>query len=295
MNAVQPNKRIQPDTSVAVAAKQLLKYQLEQVWLRLKLAAQFAQDDIENIHQLRIATRRSIATLDIFRDYLSPRLRRRTSKELKQIRRVVAHARDLDVLIQQLSAASIKDRSLLKKLKKKRRKVQLPVVATFRKLNHKNRFYRDCRKLIQSLEKRKRSQRNTFAECARTVLGSSTAGFFKRRPDDVTDLTQLHRFRIAAKTFRYRLEVIELAFPPKAFLPIIKDMKRLQELLGTLNDHAVAIARFRRMKSKGHKIKSRVISSELDGLTKSKVKFEDWWTPERAEGIRRRIDVFTSL
>src|SRR5262245_16207437 len=54
-------------------------------------------NDPENVHQLRVATRRASAAVDIFGDLLPKRLFRRLKKRLRQLRRSAGAARDWDV------------------------------------------------------------------------------------------------------------------------------------------------------------------------------------------------------
>ena len=58
--------------------------------------------DIEHVHRLRVSTRRAVAALKLYRDWLPPAKFRWVKKRLKKIRRAAGDARDLDVLAERL-------------------------------------------------------------------------------------------------------------------------------------------------------------------------------------------------
>ena len=67
------------------------------LWNWLPLAAKNADDDVEYVHQLRVASRRAMAVLEIF-DAMLPRKRSKwLTRQLKRIRKAAGDARDLDV------------------------------------------------------------------------------------------------------------------------------------------------------------------------------------------------------
>ncbi|MEC8505855.1 MAG: CHAD domain-containing protein [Planctomycetota bacterium] len=96
-----------------------------------------------------------------------------------------------------------------------------------------------------------------------------------RRP--IRDLNALHDYRIQAKQLRYTLEWARPDLPKKPTTEVLKELKRIQNHLGAINDHATAIA---------------ILSQEKKGLKKQlrrekrmlKLAFERWiefWNPER--------------
>src|SRR5262245_4833143 len=85
------------DMSVAAAAKLALALRLGAVYQRLPAAVFHANADVENVHQLRVSTRRAAAALRIFADCLPARLHEKTRKTLKALRRSAGEARDWDV------------------------------------------------------------------------------------------------------------------------------------------------------------------------------------------------------
>lgn len=81
----------------------------------------------------------------------------------------------------------------------------------------------------------------TVVEAARQVLPRSAARFFKRgrKALEKGDGEFLHEFRISAKRFRYALEIFQPLYGPQ-FRKKLSQLKKLQDLLGRLNDLATA-------------------------------------------------------
>ena len=116
---------LQATTPVTDAAKKLLSRNLKRTWRRLRLAATASQKGIKHVHRLRISTRRSLATLEVFREYLPASCAERVAKHLNEFRQIAAKARDYDVMIQKHALDSSSEHKLLKRLRKSRRKAQI--------------------------------------------------------------------------------------------------------------------------------------------------------------------------
>src|SRR6516165_2489416 len=87
------------DTPLADAARRVLTVRLELVRDALPPALHEAEQDPEHVHQLRVATRRARAALDIFADCLPPKAYKRVRRELRDLRRAAGEARDWDVFL----------------------------------------------------------------------------------------------------------------------------------------------------------------------------------------------------
>ena len=87
-----------PSAPVSAAAREALRARLKTVAYYLPLAALKSDRDVEYVHQLRVATRRAVALLRIFRGQLSDKHAEWLDRQLKKIRRAAGEARDLDVL-----------------------------------------------------------------------------------------------------------------------------------------------------------------------------------------------------
>ena len=89
---------IRADASVVDAARVSLAARLTAVAHWLPLAAYHSSQDSEHVHRLRVSTRRAVAALKLYRDWLPSGHFRWVKGRLKMIRRAAGEARDLDVL-----------------------------------------------------------------------------------------------------------------------------------------------------------------------------------------------------
>src|SRR5919204_6722773 len=91
-------------TPLADAARRVLIVRLEAVRDYLARALSDSDKDPEYVHQLRVATRRARAALDIFAPCLPAKTYKTAKKHLKGIRRAAGEARDWDVFLASLTA-----------------------------------------------------------------------------------------------------------------------------------------------------------------------------------------------
>ena len=90
--------------------------------------------------------------------------------------------------------------------------------------------------------KRQKTQDVSFHNWAETQLGQAAENFFAALPNQSSDLSALHQFRIRGKQLRYTLELLAPAFGPELrdeHYPIVEE---LQEQLGRINDCVAADA-----------------------------------------------------
>ena len=80
------------DSSVSAAARKSLEARLAAVAYWLPLAARPVDGDTERVHQLRVATRRAVAALKLYRDWLPRKPHRWLTKRLKKLRQAAGDA-----------------------------------------------------------------------------------------------------------------------------------------------------------------------------------------------------------
>src|SRR3954467_8752455 len=90
---------LRPDTELAEAARKVLAVRLRVVREYLPRAMHRADEDPENVHQLRVGTRRADAACRIFRHCLPGRVCRAARARWRGIRRAAGVARDWDVFL----------------------------------------------------------------------------------------------------------------------------------------------------------------------------------------------------
>src|SRR5262245_40123977 len=86
-----------PNDFLAEVARDVIAGRLAAVWNFLSLAAKHPSR-AEYVHDLRVWSRRSVATIDLFKSLLPHRRARRMRRRLIRVRRAAGLARDLDVL-----------------------------------------------------------------------------------------------------------------------------------------------------------------------------------------------------
>jgi CHAD domain-containing protein len=287
---------------VSAAARRALEVRLAVVWHYLPLAAKRASEDVEHVHQLRVASRRAVAAVEIFRDLLPKRRARWLRKRLKEIRRTAGAARDDDVLALRLEKWSEQHPSVglvLKQIRRHRREAQKPIQKIHRKLV-RERFERGLSELLQRIRWRDKRRRREprFAAAARASLKTFLAEFVEAGQADFNDLAALHQFRIAGKQLRYAIEVFAAAFPPALRDEQYPLVEQMQELLGDVNDHATAQTRLQNWleEAKDEELQAalrKLLAAERRALERSRRRFLEWWTPARArslkDGLARRL------
>ena len=115
--------------SVGQLAATTLRRRFDAVWTELRAACDMP-DHAEHVHQLRVATRRTLAAFDAFHAVIPAKRRAWFEKRLRRLRRTAGEARDLDVLTDRLAHDAARARSrLVAMLSKQRRKSRAPIRA----------------------------------------------------------------------------------------------------------------------------------------------------------------------
>jgi len=297
-----------PSRAASEVAAIALRNRLNVVAYYLPLAAEESDGDIENVHQLRVATRRAMAAIETFEPFLSPRRASKMTKCLKKIRRAGGDARDNDVLrvrietlAEHYEAAPWND--LLDRVHRRRKKAQTPLREIAEKLSPKE-FVRKIEKLLRSVhacpppqETRKGKKGcgdTSFGSFARCQLRQVLDDFFVVATRDLSAIEALHAFRIEGKHLRYSMELLASAFDASFRKDLYSVVESLQHRLGEINDHANAIQTFESLRNETspkrlRKHLTRMADEERAALCQAQAEFKQWWTPERAEKLRTRI------
>jgi CHAD domain-containing protein len=289
---------VQAGGRVSDAARVSLESRLSTVAYWLPLASRQIDDDIEKVHQLRVGTRRAIAALRLYRDWLPDDGFRWLSKRLKKIRRAAGAARDLDVLAEWIRD-ELEGRAggVLAIVADERAAAQPAIMAIADKCEAENRFRRQMYGLLAAVRprgKRQKKQDVSFHNWAETQLAQAAEGFFAALPNQSSDLSALHEFRIQGKHLRYTLELLASAFGPELKDELYPVVEELQEQLGRINDCVAADERLRRWRRKidspqEHDAIDRLVALRRAELDKALADYRGWWTSERAESLRQGL------
>lgn len=228
-----------------------------------------AGEDIEAVHDMRVASRRLVAAMRVFRVCYPKREFERLLKEARQVTRALGEVRDLDVLIdhyQKLSDGLSEDALLaagylIAVLRRRRKKAHAPAVKALERLE-KSHFPKRVERYVEEQTEayvRRQQQESSvdgsddghsggvrpespFRAVAVPLLVERYHELYSFEPyvAQPEAAEQLHEMRIAAKWLRYTMEL----FAP-AYADELKDstsvVKRFQELLGDLHDSDVRL------------------------------------------------------
>jgi CHAD domain-containing protein len=229
-------------------------------FLKHEPGARLGEND-EEIHDMRVATRRMRAALRLFRDYLPRRTTARMMRELRWIALALGEVRDLDVQIAQIRAWDgrllLVDQDtihpLLDLLAKRRtdgRRKLLDVLDS-------TRYDRDVATMIRLLRRGFRGDARGADLPIRAVTPLLIRDHHRkllkatRRVRDGSSPDDYHRVRIRCKRYRYALEFLENVVGPPAKGMIASSVK-VQDILGQLQDSRVAIALLKKIAASRH-------------------------------------------
>jgi CHAD domain-containing protein len=227
--------------------------------------------DIENIHRMRVASRRLRAALPLFRQCFPEKEYRRWMRELTRITRALGEARDTDVqmaFLQNLRKEKKRKggrpsgprpqkspgathelpaiRYLLEELQKKRSRLQGRVIASLESLEKsgitgamQQEFSRRIQDLgsVRTLPPLHGLPAFAAYRISRRIARVLYYEPWLRHPEAVAEH---HATRIAAKKLRYTMEIYGALYRNGLRKPLAR-VKRIQELLGEIHDRDVWI------------------------------------------------------
>ncbi len=210
-------------------------------------------EDIEELHDMRVATRRMRAAFDVFGQYFKPKAVKKHLKRLRTTGRALGSVRDLDVFME-------KAQHYLETLPENERAGLTPLLNAWKQKQTEER-----EKLVAYLESEKYQQfKQDFNEFTSTPEESAIPiSETNPNPNLVNHVVpvliytrlnavrahetlipnaaveQLHALRIEFKKLRYALEYFREVLG-KETRDVINELKTLQDHLGDLNDSNVA-------------------------------------------------------
>ncbi|MBN1484994.1 MAG: CHAD domain-containing protein [Chloroflexia bacterium] len=246
---------LEPEDSMLQAAGKILSLYFRRM-LQHERGTRLGQD-MEELHDMRVATRRMRAALRMFGPYVQGKAFRPIRRGLRRTGDALGAVRDLDVFwlkteqyLAGLSAERQGDLDLLRQAweveYEQRRQEMLAYLDGKRYARFKERFddllrspQRAARPLFSDKgEARPRRLSDLLPVLVSERLAQVLAYDEWVMAEDMP-LGQLHRLRIAAKRLRYALEFFQELLGPEAPL-LIEKLKGLQDHLGNLQDAVVA-------------------------------------------------------
>jgi len=291
LKGAEPNDRLEDVARQAIASR------LDLVWDYLQLAADEWHESSENVHQLRVWSRRGLAAIAAFEDLLPARRAGWMRKQLKRARRAAGAARDLDVLAARLGARAEKPGGTpFAKLKtaaeSERNDAQQPIVEMHERLVRKD-FCRRQQAIVKRVRLRapdEKSQQPTYASAAPAALQPLVDEFLTALKEPARDYAVLHALRLRGKKLRYAMEIYAAAFPSTLREDIYPQIASIQEKLGEINDHATArehLLKWRKeiFDPETAEALAGLVAEEQKAMEASRDAFLEWLTHDRQERL----------
>jgi CHAD domain-containing protein len=240
---------LEATTPLTDAARRVLTVRLQVVHERLPLAMRQADEDPEHVHQLRVATRRAGAALDIFALCLPEKPYRQARKALRRIRRAAGAARDWDVFLLGLPPAEDQREGqrpaydlLTGYAVGQRRLAQADLEDACP--DYPFSFERLMAETVAAVRKPAADpELRTLHDLAQPMLSQQLQELDQAVARDLNDYDHLHQVRIIGKRLRYAMELFVDCFGPEFRNQLYPAVEEMHEILGEANDSHVAYQR----------------------------------------------------
>lgn len=295
----EQNGRLHGEEPVSEGARRVLRRFFERMLAREDDVRK--DEDPEDVHQMRVATRRLRASLEVVEGVYDPRLIRKYRRGLRRVARALGAVRDGDVFL----GALADHREQLSQ----ERQVQLEplvTVVTAERVQKRE-------QLLEELERgRYRSFKHDFSvflttpgagvlplpetgsplrvrDCAGSVLWRRYEEWraFEVVLPDASD-EQLHYARIAGKYLRYTLEFFAEALGPRVD-ELLEPLAALQENLGALQDGVTARAHIEALGMLGDAGAQGYLAALLDRREEHLHALPRHWEKVASAGYRRKL------
>lgn len=255
--ARKPPKRagLKPDDSMPQAARKVLKLQYRHMLYNEPGTRR--GEDIEALHDMRVAIRRMRAAFRVFGDYIDMTEAGPALKGLRRTGRILGAVRDLDVFwekvqhyLETLPEGAAGDLEPLHTEWVRKRSAARQRMLAYLDSKRYRKFKHDFEALCQASTAWEYAAFNAKGEPRPYRLRHVVPAAVLRRlvavlaydewvsaPD--VPVERLHQLRIAAKRLRYSLEFFQEVLKPHA-TQVIEQIKTLQDHLGDLQDAVVA-------------------------------------------------------
>jgi CHAD domain-containing protein len=261
---------------------------------------------IEDVHKMRVATRRMRAVWRVFRDAYRKKVARRYVDQLAIVGSVLGAVRDLDVLLEGIERdrAGVEVAEALEPYVKALRERRETAASELDRLVGSAtyaRFVDDYESFVATTGLGARKRSASKPQRVRDMAPSRVWLAYERMRsyDDVVesaDVATLHALRIEAKRLRYTLEAFAEVMGPEVD-ELIAGIVALQDHLGELHDATVAAGLARdfldRKVKRTDDATRRAVTSHLHGrearVDELRRDLDEVWRPLLAPGFRRRL------
>jgi len=262
--------------------------------------AKAANEDPEDIHQLRVSSRRATAGLDLFADCFPSKILTKAKKKLKKLRRAAGAARDGDVFLHSLRMRTVPRlmRNTLDLVigyalaQHESARAQLQSAAQ----KYSEGFAEFRNYVIEAIGRHENQVKlQTLSSLPVTALFPLVRALDEAAGRDLTDADNLHQVRIAGKRLRYAMEILAGCFLPAFREQLYPAVETMQEILGRANDCRFAISRLEELRNQinlsrptnwksMHKAFVHFIIDRQNRLTRERRGFERWYRTWKKSG-----------
>jgi CHAD domain-containing protein len=240
---------IKADDPLGEAGRKVLRMHLARM-LHFEAGAR-SGEDVEELHRMRVATRRMRGAWRVFDGAYRPKVQRRYVKELRSVAQALGAVRDIDVLLEHLddymSQLPAPGREALEPLRSAwRREREVARKALLDRLDSRQyrQFVDDYLDFTESPGAAEVRKPLGQPSLVRDTAGSRILQAYERVRAYQTiitwaDVRTLHALRIEGKRLRYTLEYFAEVLPVNA-RQLIVQVTEMQDHLGQLNDADVA-------------------------------------------------------
>jgi CHAD domain-containing protein len=299
---------LKPAMPLREAGRKVLELRLGVVQRSFPRAAADPPVDPEHVHQLRVATRRSRAALELFASCLPDKLVKTLRRDLRRIRRVAGDARDLDVFLGHLSSHVPLARAshlagihwLAGQVVARRSAAQRHLRQGYE--DHHSTFSKHVHDCIQEVQGKAGNEGDSpLRETADRDIASLLSLLEEAVRGRTADYAQLHQVRIQGKRLRYSMEVFGDLFPAAFREQLYPRIEEMQDILGRANDCHVGADLVESLSQEGQLSCSSLWSKWRPGLQGYRTRllrrlsaeernFDRWWKRwEKEKGSARML------
>ena len=234
-----------PDTPAVDAARAVLAARLGGVRHYFPLAVG-SPGAVENVHQLRVATRRAAAALRLFRPLVPAKPYKQLRGTLRAIRTAAGHARDWDVFALGLDKSPALHKAPMKAAREFLTTYALGCrAAAQHELDAAALSQTDALEVVGShlLDALKPGDGEPYATVAEEAMTDLLDRFALRLDADTATAEELHALRIHGKQLRYAMELFADCYAAPFRDALYPAVEALQGHLGDIQDGEVGVAR----------------------------------------------------
>ncbi len=225
-------------------AAKVLRVRFEEVLE--KRDAALHSEDIEGVHDMRVATRRLRSALRDFARLMKKKPLKQVKKDLKQIADALGAVRDQDVAIVALEKLRKKSRDkqtregigkLIEERRSLREQAEIGLIETLAVAVIEDLQKRFNEAIDEATRQKKSARIVSFNEAGRDVVGKSLKEFCDLSKNIYAPFIDepLHELRISAKRLRYAIELYTACWG-KRIAPFADEVADMQSFLGEIHD-----------------------------------------------------------